>query len=96
MANIKAEVASSVYSFLEALTVFSDHGGLVSPIGSTRAHQFNTLLLQAQQALPDVAPVHRMESLMEYDPIVSLIGRLTILKSIVDRTTIDRWSSRAP
>ena len=92
MASIKAELASAVYSLLEALTIFRDHDGLMSPIGPTRARQFNTLLLQAQQALPDMAPVHHLESLMEYEPIVSLITRLTVLKSIVDRTSIERWS----
>jgi hypothetical protein len=87
----KTELASATYSMLEALTIFRDHKGLLSPIGQHRATEFNVLLQQVQRALPGLDTVRYMESLMEYDSVINLIGRLTILKSIIDRATARQW-----
>lgn len=88
----KAELASGVHSMLQSLTVFGDHAGLISSIvGPQRAAEFNGLLRQARAALPDVGTVYQMDLLMEYDSVVTLVGRLTILKSIIDRATVRKW-----
>lgn len=90
MAN-KAELASAVYSMLESLTIFRDHAGLVSSIGPQRAAEFNGHLRQAQAALPGLGTVYQIDLLMEYDSVMTLISRLTILKSVIDRATIRQW-----
>ena len=59
---------------LEALTIFRDHKGLMSPIGLQRATEFNVLLQQVQVALPSLDTARYMESLMEDDSVISLIG----------------------
>jgi hypothetical protein len=87
----KAELAGAVDSMQAALTVFRDRAGLISPIGPLRAAQFNHLLREARGALPGVETVHGLDLLMEYDSIVTLVSRLTILKSIIDHATVRQW-----
>jgi hypothetical protein len=89
--TIKAELASAVYSMLEALTIFRDHTGLMSSIGPQRAAEFNGHLREAQAALPGVDSVYQIDLLLEYDSVVTLVGRLTILKSIIDSATARQW-----
>jgi hypothetical protein len=90
MAN-KAQVASAVYSMLEALTIFRDHAGLISSIGPLRAAEFNAIARKARAALPGLGTVYQIDLLMEYDSVVTLMSRLTILKSIIDRATVRQW-----
>jgi hypothetical protein len=89
--TIKAELASAVYSMLQALTIFRDHAGLIASIGPQRAAQFNGYLRQAQAALPDIETVYHLDVLTEYDSVVTLVGRLTILKSIIDGAGVRQW-----
>jgi hypothetical protein len=89
--TMKAELANAVYSMLEPLTFFHDHTGLVSAIGPLRAAQFNGYLRQAQAALSGVDSVYQIDALMEYDAVVTLVGRLTILKSIIDAASARQW-----
>jgi hypothetical protein len=91
MVTSKLELAAGVYSMLEALTIFRDHAGLISAIGPLRAAEFNALVHQTRTALPGVTTAHSVDMLMEDDSVVRLIGRLTILKSIVDRATARQW-----
>jgi hypothetical protein len=90
MAN-KAELASAVYSMLESLTIFRDHAGLISSIGPVRAAEFNELVHGARAALPGLGTVYQIDLLWEYDSVLTLISRLTILKSIIDRATVRQW-----
>jgi hypothetical protein len=87
----KAELASAVHSMLDALTVFRDRAGLICSIGSLRAAQFNSLLRQARAALPGVGTVYSVDLIMEYDSVVTLVSRLTILKSTIDHATVRQW-----
>jgi hypothetical protein len=91
MANANDELARIVYSMLQALTISAGRPGLISPIGTRQANQFNNILERFQQAFPASHTVRSMEPLADYDKVVLLITRLTILKSVVDRSTIGRW-----
>ena len=87
----KAELASAVDSMQAALTVFRDRTGLIGSIGSLRAAQFNHLLREARVALPGVGTVSSLDLLMEYDSVVTLVSRLTVLKTIIDHATVRQW-----
>lgn len=87
----KAELASAVDSMQAALTVFRDRAGLIGSIGSLRAAQFNHLLREARVALPGVGTVYSLDLLMEYDSVVTLVSRLTVLKTIIDHATVRQW-----
>jgi hypothetical protein len=65
--------------------------GLISSIGPGRAAEFNGLVRQAQAALSGVGTVYQIDVLMEYDSVVTLISRLTILKTIIDHATGRQW-----
>jgi hypothetical protein len=88
----KAELASAVDSMQAALTVFRDRAGLIGSIGSLRAAQFNHLLREARVALPGVGTVSSLDLLMEYvNSVVTLVSRLTVLKTIIDHATVRQW-----
>lgn len=87
----KAELASAVDSMQAALTVFRDRAGLIGSIRSLRAAQFNHLLREARVALPGVGTVSSLDLLMEYDSVVTLVSRLTVLKTIIDHATVRQW-----
>ena len=83
MPNLKNEVAQSLYTMLNALTVLKDRGELNEPIGY-RAAEFNALLAQAGTCFPDGDVVVGIAPLSEQAPFRALITGLVRLKSRVD------------
>ncbi len=84
---IKNEITPTVYSMLEALTVFKDRKELSARIEGG-ADEFNALLSSARQSFPDSTVVQRIAPLSAKDPVIVLVARLAVLKSGLDSELI--------
>jgi hypothetical protein len=83
MANLKNEVAQSVYAMYEALTVFGDTRSLATPIGSA-ASDFNDVLARARAAFPFADTLRDINLLDPQDAVVVLMCRLSVVKGAID------------
>lgn len=98
MTHPARHIYDAIDNLLENLKPMSDRRP-DAQIGEA-ASDFNAILREAKKELPSVAMVQEMSPLRDFDTVVALVSRLSVLKAeltaILYRASTERHPSRPP